>query len=67
MTRSKALLIAVGDPDILQCDVHWREFIHFCKDNGGYTGSPLRMISLPQQVEELTLDFSSLTTDAAGD
>jgi hypothetical protein len=67
MTRSKALLITVGDPDVLQCDVHWREFIHFCNDNGGYIGSPLRMISLPQEVEDLTIDFSSLQINSAGE
>ncbi|XP_023709767.1 putative helicase MOV-10 isoform X2 [Cryptotermes secundus] len=66
LTRSKALLITVGDPDILQCDVHWREFILFCKNNGGYTGVPLKLRSLPQQVEELTFDLSSLKINPAG-
>jgi helicase MOV-10 len=67
LTRSKALLITVGDPDILQCDVHWREFILFCKNNGGYTGLPLKLRPLAQQVEELTLDLSSLKIDPSGD
>jgi len=59
-------LIAVGDPDILQLDKHWRELILYCKEHGGYTGCPLMLRALPQQVEDLTSNFSSLQIDAAG-
>jgi len=66
LTRSKALLITVGDPDVLQCDVYWRELIFFCKDNGGYTGCPLKISAVSEQVEDLPFDLKSLLNDLAG-
>uniref|UniRef100_A0A8C9W2S8 RNA helicase n=1 Tax=Scleropages formosus TaxID=113540 RepID=A0A8C9W2S8_SCLFO len=38
MTRAKALLIVVGNPVILNKDLIWKRFIHYCKAEGGYTG-----------------------------
>lgn len=66
LTRSKALLITVGDPDVLQCDVYWRELIFFCKDNGGYTGCQLKKHAVPEQVEDVPFDLNSLLIDLAG-
>ncbi|GFG34137.1 hypothetical protein Cfor_08140 [Coptotermes formosanus] len=66
LTRSKALLITVGDPDILQCDVYWREFIMFCRDHGGYTGCPLKLSAVSEQVEDVTFDLASLLIDLPG-
>ncbi|KDR14736.1 putative helicase mov-10-B.1 [Zootermopsis nevadensis] len=66
LTRSKALLITVGNPDILQHDEHWRELILFCRDHGGYKGYPLRLSPLSQQVEHITFDLSSLRIDLEG-
>ena len=37
MTRAKALLIIVGDPNVLSLDPLWRSFLTF-HDNGGWTG-----------------------------
>ncbi|KAJ4432477.1 hypothetical protein ANN_21096 [Periplaneta americana] len=64
MTRAKALLIIVGDPDVLQCDLHWRELILYCRQNGGYVGHPLKLMPLPQQMEQLNFKLSSLTIEA---
>ena len=66
LTRSKALLITVGDPDVLQCDEYWQELIFFCKDNGGYTGCPLKIRTVSEQVEDVPFDLNSLLTDLAG-
>jgi helicase MOV-10 len=66
LTRSKALLITVGDPDVLQCDVCWRELIFFCKDNGGYKGCPLEKSAVSEQVEDVPFDLNSLLTELAG-
>jgi len=66
LTRSKALLITVGDPDVLQCDVYWRELILFCKKNGGYTGCQLKISAVSEQVEDVPFDLNSLLTDLAG-
>lgn len=66
LTRSKALLITVGDPDVLQCDVYWRELIVFCKDNGGYTGCPLKISAVSEQVEDVPFDLNSFLVDIAG-
>jgi len=66
LTRSKALLITVGDPDVLQCDECWRELIFFCRDNGGYTGCPLKESAVSEQVEDVPFDLNSLLIDLAG-
>jgi hypothetical protein len=41
MTRAKALLIVVGNPQILQLDRSWMRFMQFCYANGGYKDSGL--------------------------
>ena len=56
----------MGDPDVLQCDVYWRELIFFCKDNGGYTGCPLRISAVAEQGEDVTFNVTSLLIDLAG-
>ncbi|XP_069141749.1 putative helicase MOV-10 isoform X2 [Argopecten irradians] len=38
LTRAKALLIVIGNPQTLSHDQHWKSFIDYCKENGGYTG-----------------------------
>nr|XP_013799018.1 PREDICTED: putative helicase MOV-10 [Apteryx mantelli mantelli] len=40
ITRAKALLIVVGNPAVLSKDRHWRRFLAYCKEEGGYTGYP---------------------------
>lgn len=38
ITRAKSLLIVVGNPEILEYDVHWRAFIEYCVVNKACTG-----------------------------
>jgi helicase MOV-10 len=38
VTRAKALLIIVGNPNILQYDKYWKELIRYCKENNATTG-----------------------------
>jgi helicase MOV-10 len=38
VTRAKALLIIIGNPHLLRRDAHWRQFIEYIRDRGGYTG-----------------------------
>lgn len=38
LTRAKALLIVVGNPIVLQIDIHWRYFLNFCISNKAYKG-----------------------------
>ncbi|PSN57275.1 hypothetical protein C0J52_02562 [Blattella germanica] len=64
LTRAKALLIVVGDPNVLQCDVNWRELITFCKDHGSYKGCQFNLTDIPMPVEDLTFNLSSLKIDS---
>ncbi|KAF9969704.1 hypothetical protein BGZ73_007807 [Actinomortierella ambigua] len=41
LTRAKAMLIIVGNPELLILDDHWNEYLHFCIRNAAYTGCPL--------------------------
>lgn len=38
VTRAKALLIVVGDPNILSFDPLWRSFLNYVHTNGGWVG-----------------------------
>ncbi|KAJ3568894.1 hypothetical protein NP233_g5410 [Leucocoprinus birnbaumii] len=38
VTRAKALLIVVGDPDVLGLDPLWRSFLNYVHNNGGWKG-----------------------------
>ncbi|KAJ7034547.1 P-loop containing nucleoside triphosphate hydrolase protein [Mycena alexandri] len=38
VTRAQALLIVVGDPDVLALDPLWRAFLNYIYNNGGWTG-----------------------------
>lgn len=38
VTRAQALLIIVGDPDVLSLDPLWRSFLNYIYSNGGWRG-----------------------------
>jgi hypothetical protein len=38
VTRAKALLIVVGNPNVLARDPHWGGLLRWCISNGGYKG-----------------------------
>jgi helicase MOV-10 len=38
VTRAQALLIIVGDPQVLSLDPLWRSFLNYIYLNGGWTG-----------------------------
>ena len=40
VTRAKALLIIIGDPNVLALDPLWSSFLHYIHVNGGWTGAP---------------------------
>ncbi|KAK7046911.1 Rna helicase [Favolaschia claudopus] len=41
VTRAQALLIVVGDPDVLGLDPLWRSFLNYVYLNGGWTGGDI--------------------------
>ncbi|XP_015587394.1 probable RNA helicase armi isoform X2 [Cephus cinctus] len=38
ITRARALLIILGNPDLLSKDPYWRSVLIYCIEHGGYTG-----------------------------
>ncbi|KAF8632166.1 hypothetical protein AX17_004907 [Amanita inopinata Kibby_2008] len=40
ITRTQALLIIVGDPQVLSLDPLWRRFLNYIHNNKGWTGPP---------------------------
>ncbi|KAJ7636873.1 P-loop containing nucleoside triphosphate hydrolase protein [Roridomyces roridus] len=38
VTRAQALLVVVGDPDVLGLDPLWRSFLNYIHNNGGWKG-----------------------------
>lgn len=41
VTRAKALLIIVGDPNVLGLDPLWRQFLNYIYLNSGWKGPPI--------------------------
>ncbi|KAF9316022.1 hypothetical protein BGZ91_005644, partial [Linnemannia elongata] len=41
LTRAQAMMVIVGNPELLVLDDHWADYLHFCLRNGAYTGCPL--------------------------
>ncbi|KAJ8868383.1 hypothetical protein PR048_029899 [Dryococelus australis] len=61
LTRAKALLIVVGNPNVLQCDDNWREFISHCQDNGAYRGMQFTLMSENNAAVGLVNDVANLS------
>lgn len=40
VTRAQALLIVVGDPNVLALDPLWRSFLNYAYNRGGWKGPP---------------------------
>ena len=40
VTRAQALLIVIGDPNVLSLDPLWRSFLNYVDVNGGWRGPP---------------------------
>ena len=40
VTRAQALLIVVGDPNVLALDPLWRSFLNYVYNHGGWKGPP---------------------------
>uniref|UniRef100_A0ACB8F5S3 Uncharacterized protein n=1 Tax=Sphaerodactylus townsendi TaxID=933632 RepID=A0ACB8F5S3_9SAUR len=60
VTRSKALLIVIGNPTILKKDPMWGEFLQYCRENGAYKGFPYEEEG-NEEDEDLAAEFRSLS------
>ncbi|KAB0798896.1 hypothetical protein PPYR_06776 [Photinus pyralis] len=43
ITRAKALLIVIGNPNLLQLDTYWKDFIQYCIENGSVAGTKFQL------------------------
>lgn len=41
VTRAQALLIIIGDPQVLSLDPLWRSFLNYIHENNGWMGQPI--------------------------
>lgn len=41
LTRAMAMMVIVGNPELMVLDEHWGDYLHFCLRNGAYTGCSL--------------------------
>ncbi|CAO1360493.1 unnamed protein product [Diamesa serratosioi] len=68
LTRAKSLLIIVGNPETLQKDKLWKQFINFCSQNNALAGEPFKQKLLTEieeeSVEKLTNALNQLKADA---
>ncbi|XP_054837044.1 helicase MOV-10 isoform X2 [Eublepharis macularius] len=62
VTRSKALLIVIGNPIILKQDPIWGEFIKYCQDNGAYKGYQYE--EEKNEDEDLSVELRSLSLNS---
>ncbi len=43
VTRAKFLMIVIGNPETLQKDRNWYQFVKYCHENGACKGDPFKM------------------------
>lgn len=65
LTRAKALLIVIGNPNLLKYDDKWRKYIQRCVDNSAIAGAPFSMdmeddAELLEGFENIRIDGRSL-------
>jgi len=54
VTRAQALLIVIGNPKVLERDIHWRTLLHFCIENDAYIGcdyNPSRRENIDEAID----------------
>lgn len=61
LTRAKALLIVVGNPNILARDPHWQQLLTYCRQNGSYTGCDYE--EPDDQLEDIMQRFAATKLD----
>ncbi|XP_049938320.1 putative helicase MOV-10 [Schistocerca serialis cubense] len=63
VTRPKALLIVIGNPDVLQHDKCWRKLIEFCHKNGACAGCKLQLQvdHIPSIDDDFNFNFAGLS------
>lgn len=44
ITRARAMMIIVGNPDTLQLDLHWYSLLKYCVDNNAFKGSDFTLV-----------------------
>ncbi|XP_055615807.1 putative helicase MOV-10 isoform X2 [Toxorhynchites rutilus septentrionalis] len=52
ITRARALMIIVGNPDTLQLDLHWYSLLKYCVDNNGFKGSQFALVPPYKQTNQ---------------
>eukprot|EP00026_Physarum_polycephalum_P001055 Phypoly_transcript_01056.p1 GENE.Phypoly_transcript_01056~~Phypoly_transcript_01056.p1 ORF type:complete len:1229 (+),score=283.06 Phypoly_transcript_01056:43-3687(+) len=67
VTRAKALLIVVANPEILALDENWLELIRYCVDNNSYTGVELPDIILHPPAQTTTSEKGENEKDEIAD
>ncbi|KAF5350993.1 hypothetical protein D9756_008293 [Leucocoprinus leucothites] len=72
VTRAKALLIVIGDPQVLGLDPLWRSFLNYIHTNDGYDtairdAARVDMNDLTRRMEALALEGAEEDIDAGVD
>ena len=52
VTRAKALVVVVGNPNVLAADACWKPLLIHCRDNGTYFGAPCPRVGIMGGDEE---------------
>lgn len=56
ITRARALLIILGNPELLSQDPYWRSVLIYCIERGSYTGSNFLSSYLENGIDEILDD-----------
>jgi hypothetical protein len=63
VTRAKYLMIVIGNPETLQKDRNWYQFVKYCYNNGACAGLPFKMkdfVETPAELDNLNERISKL-------
>jgi helicase MOV-10 len=62
VTRAKYLMIVIGNPETLQKDRNWYQFVKYCYDNRACKGSPFKMKGFVEKPAQDDADWSEEIT-----
>ena len=68
ITRAKALLVVVGDPNTLINDTSWKELLHYAVENDAYSGCPMPLLmeGADHDVGDLASRMAALASSSLG-
>ncbi|XP_071810041.1 RNA helicase Mov10l1-like isoform X1 [Asterias amurensis] len=65
ITRAQALMVIIGNPNVLAKDKHWRALLNYCLELGAYTGTQPPALTQDSDADVESLDGDGEPSDSS--